>query len=108
MKERERTRTQAEASAVLAETLVEFVLDVEPRLYSGTGLATELDRVESELHNLRAAMSSAYENNPGMLARVSFALSQFWLRRSMLDEGGSMTWLWTTGVAAALRRGTTS
>ncbi|MGN6030776.1 MAG: helix-turn-helix transcriptional regulator [Thermomicrobiales bacterium] len=89
---REQLERQGESQAAhrrMAETLIAFGREIEPNLYRGRDLPTQLSRIDAELPNLRAAMTWADTHDPALLVALSAPLGQYWLRRSMLTEGRS-------------------
>lgn len=71
----------------MAEVLLAIVREVEPNLYRGRDLHHHLARLNAELNNLRAVMTWADSHDPECLAGIFAPLGQYWLRRSLFQEG---------------------
>ncbi|MGC4105801.1 MAG: LuxR C-terminal-related transcriptional regulator [Thermomicrobiales bacterium] len=83
----ERQDEVEDAQRAMAAMMLAVVLEMEPSLYRGRNLPYYLGRIDAEIDNLRASMSWAARHEPETLASLSTALGQYWLRRSMLQEG---------------------
>ena len=60
--------------------------NAEPQLHSAEQ-ALWLERLVSELPNLRAALEAALPQDPESATRIAAALGWFWFHRGLLDEG---------------------
>lgn len=69
-----------------AERYLRLAEEAEPKL-SGAGAAPELDRIESDYGNHRAALDWFALESPPHAVRLVLALWRFWLTRGRFEEG---------------------